>query len=219
MYIYNYRLYDYYKTKIMSLAVLTDNNPTWRPNKFEQKLWGCEVTLKFPIVKILDYTSKWAELEKSTNPFALVVMAHLKALETAKDIKLRLKWKLTLVKMLYQKGYLRQDIYELFRFIDWLLMLPKGLEKEFKIELTKFEEEYKMPYVTSIERLGKEEGIQEGAILDKQKVLSRLLNRKFGLNEQETELISNQFDPDLLDKAIDEFVFANSKEEVLREIQ
>ena len=54
-YIYNYRLYDYYKTSIMSLALLTDGNPNWRPNRFEQELWGCRVSLEFPVIKLLDY--------------------------------------------------------------------------------------------------------------------------------------------------------------------
>ncbi len=215
MYIYNYRLFDYYKTKIMSLAVLTDSNPNWRPNKFEQEIWGCEVTLKFPIIKLLDYGDKWAELEQSTNLFAIVVMAHLKTLETAKDDQLRFEWKLTLSKMLYEKGYSENDVYNLFKFIDWLIMLPKGLNQTFKEELAKHEEEKKMPYVTSVERLAKE----EGELLEKQKVLRKLLSRKFEITEQESELISNQEDPELLDKALDEFVFAESKEEVLKHLQ
>ena len=66
----------------MSLAVSTDSNPNWRPNKFEQEIWGCEITLKFPTIKLLDYVDKWAELEQSTIPFAIVAMAHLKTLET-----------------------------------------------------------------------------------------------------------------------------------------
>jgi len=215
MYIYNYRLFDYYRTKIMSLAVLTDSNPNWSPNKFEQEIWGCKVTLKFPIIKLLDYGDKWAELEQSTNPFAIVVMAHLKTLETAKDDQLRFEWKLTLSKMLYEKGYSERDVCNLFKFIDWLIMLPKGLNQTFKEEIAKHEEEKNMPYVTSIERLGREE--QE--ILDLQKVLRKLLSRKFGLTDQENDLIANQNDPELLDKAIDEFVFAEDKEEVLKHLR
>ena len=209
----------YYRTKIMSLAVLTDNSPNWKPNKFDQEIWGCKVSLKFPIIKLLDYKEKWAELEQDTNPFAIVVMAHLKTLETAKDEQKRLEWKLTLSKMLYEKGYSEKDVRNLFRFIDWLLMLPKGLNQTFKEEIAKHEEEKKMPYVTSVERLAKEEGMQQGEILDKQKVLRKLLSRKFEITEQEGELISNQEDPELLDKALDEFVFAESKEEVLKHLQ
>jgi hypothetical protein len=44
----------------------------------------------------------------------------------------------------------------------WLLRLPEDLEKEFKEQLEIYEKEKSMPYVTSIERLGREEGRAEG---------------------------------------------------------
>ncbi len=153
------------------------------------------------------------------NPFAMVVMAHLKTLETAKDTRKRFEWKLNLVTMLYDKGYSKQDIQELFRFIDWVLTLPRGLERDFKERVHEIEEAKKMRYMTNMERFGREEGMQQGFLLDKQKVLQRQLDRKFGLTDQEKNFISRQFDPDLLDKALDEFVFANSKEEVLKHLQ
>ncbi|CAK0755155.1 hypothetical protein CCP3SC1_240007 [Gammaproteobacteria bacterium] len=47
-------------------------------NQWER--WGCGVELKFPICKLIDYQKRWAELEMSSNTFALVVMAQLKVL-------------------------------------------------------------------------------------------------------------------------------------------
>ena len=58
----------------------------------------------------------------------MIVMAHLKTKATRRDPQARLVWKLSLVKRLYEKGYERRDIVELFRFIDWLLRLPDELE-------------------------------------------------------------------------------------------
>jgi hypothetical protein len=46
----------------------------------------------------------------------------------------------------------------MFRFIDWLLVLPAALDQEFWHELHQFEEEKRMPYVTSVERMGFERG-------------------------------------------------------------
>jgi flagellar biosynthesis/type III secretory pathway protein FliH len=175
--------------------------------------------LEFPIVKLIDYADKWEELEQSDSPFAIVVMAHLKTMETSKDSRKRLEWKLNLVTMLYESGYSERDVRELFQFIDWIMKLPKALEDDFKDQVHEIEEAKKMPYMTSIERLGREEGFQQGELAQKQKMLQRLINRKFGLAEQEKELISRQFDPDLLDKALDEFVFASSKEEVLKHLR
>jgi hypothetical protein len=42
----------------------------------------------------------------------------------------------------------------LYRFIDWVLALPKDLEIDFQEELTRYEKEKDMPYVTSAERIG-----------------------------------------------------------------
>ena len=53
MYIYHYRIYDRYHRKVASLAVLADNSDTWRPNHFGYSMWGCEVDIKFPIVKLM----------------------------------------------------------------------------------------------------------------------------------------------------------------------
>ncbi|MEH2178127.1 hypothetical protein [Nostoc sp.] len=65
-----------------------------------------------------------------------------------------LKWKLHLTKRLYKRGYQREDIINLFRFIDWVMRLPEELENSFWQEVTQYEEEKKMPYITSIERRG-----------------------------------------------------------------
>jgi hypothetical protein len=46
--------------------------------------------------------------------------------------------------------------------IDWLMELPPELQEGFRQELHTFEEARHMPYVTSIERLAKKEGLREG---------------------------------------------------------
>jgi hypothetical protein len=52
----------------------------------------------------------------------------------------------------YERGYERQDILELFRFIDWVMRLPEDLEDRFDEEISRYQEEQQMPYITSIER-------------------------------------------------------------------
>jgi hypothetical protein len=89
-------------------------------------------------------------------------MAHLKTTATRNDPASRLNWKLHLVKMLYKRGFSRKDILELFRFIDWVMILPEDLEAHFSDALVEYEEEMKMPYVTSVERVGRERGRSEG---------------------------------------------------------
>jgi hypothetical protein len=162
MYVYNYRLFDRYDRRVASLAVLTDDRPEWRPSTYVYELWGCRAGLEFPIVKLLDYDEDSDGLKENQNPFALVVLAHLQMLSTRHDAKQRLESKLALVRMLYERGYARQDILELFRFIDWVMVLPEDLETDFADAVGKYEEAMKMPYVTSVERVGQKRGEKIG---------------------------------------------------------
>lgn len=63
---------------------------------------------------------------------------------------------------LYERGYTRQDILTLFRFIDWLLALPPELEQVLWQEIQEYEEAQNMTYVTSVERIGMQKGMQQG---------------------------------------------------------
>jgi len=115
MYIYNYRLYDRYRLHVASFAVLGDTGSNWKPDTFERGIWDCEIKFKFPIVKLADYRNKTEYLQKSLNPFAAAVSAHLKAQDTADDKNRRRIEKILIVRGLYEKGYLKQDIINLFR--------------------------------------------------------------------------------------------------------
>ena len=68
------------------------------------------------------------------------------------------------MKDLYTAGYTRADIVKLFRFIDWLMDLPEAHEQLFWQELSEYEEGRKMPYVTSVERIGMKKGMQQGGL-------------------------------------------------------
>jgi hypothetical protein len=91
-------------------------------------------------------------------------MAHLKTKATQRNPESRLQWKLSLVRRLFERGYSREDVQELFRFIDWIMVLPRELALSFTTEVRSYEEVQRMRYVTSIERLAKEEGIRESVL-------------------------------------------------------
>ncbi len=171
MCIYHYRLFDRHQHPIASFAVLCDDSASWRPEEYSHELWGCRLSLSFPVVKLQDYTERWEELEASDNPFAIVVMSHLKARATRGKAVSRLRWKIHLVRLLYEGGWQRRDVLELLRFIDWVLKLPPLLETRFDDELARLETEKKMRYVTSWER--------KGFLRGEASVLKRLLKRRF----------------------------------------
>lgn len=162
MYVYNYRLFDRYNRHIASFAILTDDNPDWRPSRFAYDLLGCQTALDFPAIKLLDYEQQWAELEASPNPFAVVSMAHLQTRRTRKQAQERYAAKLRLARLLYERQYNRADILELFRFIDWVMTLPPELEERFMSDIVAYEARERRPYVSSVERIATRRGVEKG---------------------------------------------------------
>jgi len=67
----------------------------------------------------------------------------------------------------------------LFRVIDWMVNLPKPLEVEFCHEINQYEEKTHMPYITTPEHIGREEGLTEG--LAKGRAEGRLEGRTEGI--------------------------------------
>ena len=175
MFVYHYRIFDRYGVEVVSLAVCTDEVPASHTRPYRTAHWGCELTFRFPVVRVQAFASRWATLEHERNPFAVVVMAHLKAREV-RDGAERKQWKLRLMRGLYERGSSREEIMALFRFIDWLLVLPEALEQEFWQELRQFEEGTQMPYVTSVER----RGFEEGKLHEAREALLEVIAAQFG---------------------------------------
>jgi hypothetical protein len=211
MYVYNYRIFDRYRRPVLSLAVLADDNPDWRPNSYSRELWCSRVSLEFPMVKLLDYQGEGDVLSESTNPFAIIVAAHLTNQQTRRNVNQRYDGKLKIAKSLYQKGYSRGDILELFRLIDWMINLPEMAEQEFKKEIQRFEEEKQVAYITSVERIARQEGISEGVIRKSQEVVIEVLELRFSeLPSALVEKINQIEDPDLLKTLLREAITIDS---------
>lgn len=207
VFIYNYRLFDRYGTNVISLAILGDDQSDWRPKRYRYSLAGFDISCTFPIVKLLDYKTKWKSLEKSNNPFSIVVRTHLKALETRRSKQKRLYWKKELFQALYEANYTEQDILELFRFLDWVMALPENLEKQFNDFSTQYEEEKGMPYVTSIERFGIEKGILEQA---RKSVVDALRTRFKRVPQSLVKMLQSIEDAKLLSNLLKQAILADS---------
>ena len=162
MFIYNYRAYDCFRLPVISLAILVDSDKNWRPDRFSYGEDGARMELRFPVVKIVDFADQWEVLEQSENVFSLCIMAQLKAMQTKNDYEQRGRWKFYLLRFMVRKGYNRQQIIELLRFIDWVLMLPDKMNEQIWQDFTQLEEVKRMPYISSFERYLLEKGFQEG---------------------------------------------------------
>ncbi|MGY5322771.1 hypothetical protein ACXGSL_14725 [Vreelandella aquamarina] len=140
MFTYQYRLRDRYAMEVVSLAVLADTRKSFRPTTFHYERWGCELTFTFPMAKLIDWEGNWVALETSDNVFALVVMAQIQA-KRVKNSATRKDTKVALIKLLYERGYNREQILRLFNIIDWMIQLPKRLDPDFAQAVYAIQEE------------------------------------------------------------------------------
>ncbi|MBF0297055.1 MAG: DUF4351 domain-containing protein [Magnetococcales bacterium] len=226
MYTCQHRAYDLHRKPVVGLAILADEDPSWRVSEYRQVLWGSEVIYRFNTVKLLDYLDHLPDLAESDNPFAIVTLVHLTGKQTKSNPNERLQAKKCITRSLYRKGFSRQKVIDLYRFIDWVLSLPAELDDLFWEDLSNFEENQQMPYITSVERIGMEKGQLIGIQIGEQKgrqegrqeeaasMLLKLMRRKFGQTpEWVTEkVLSAQLER--IELWGENVLFANSVDEV-----
>lgn len=128
MFVYHYRLRDRFDARCATFGILADADPSWRPTEYRDELLGTELVMRFSTAKLIDYEVDLLALENESNPFAVVVMAHAAMRSTANDPETRLDWKFSLTRRLFERGYSRQQVVALYRFIDWVMLLPVELK-------------------------------------------------------------------------------------------
>jgi Domain of unknown function (DUF4351) len=158
--LYNSGLKWLFQQEVLTLVILADLKAQWRPSEYRFELAGYGSDRRFPICKVLDHLeSDWAD---DASLVVEVARAQIAALRTANDPELRFNAKTQLVRNLYSAGYNQNEVREIFRLVDWMMHLRSDLDHRFKSELIAYEKELQMPYITSVERLAKEEGREEG---------------------------------------------------------
>jgi len=186
MFIYFYRIYDKFKQKIISVAVFSDSERGFKPDRFSYSFLGCDLEFRYRTYKILEYSDE--ELEKSENPFALVVLAAKRSLESRNDEEKRFVFKWELIRLLLRKGYDRTKVIQVFRFLDGVLALSDEMKEELIYEEFHREEVERMPYITSWERIairrgmkeGMEKGMEKGMLEGVSEMVLEALEERFG---------------------------------------
>jgi hypothetical protein len=171
MFIYYYRAFDKEKEEkipVISLALLTDDCESFRPDGYYFEFLGFEISMKFPTVKIIDYKSDKLlkkKLETSTNPITMVVKAQLKSHEVKKaDENRRFEVTKELIRQCYKKGYSKKETHIILNFFDWVIRLPEAYKEKIKTVIKKAEEENKMEYIATWERDWYYEGMAKGEV-------------------------------------------------------
>lgn len=232
MFIYYSKLYLRYRRPILSLVVLGDDCPNWRPDRFESEIWGSQATLKYRTIKLWDYRDRVEELKQSDNPFAYFVLAHLKTLATQQDPTQRLIDKESIALDMLEHGFDERHVGYLLKFIDAIMTLPEDMEQTFLSKVHEYPEEKNMPIVAPIEKFylkkmlekgykeGFEKGLEEGIVSEARMAVLDNLNDHFGdLPESLAHAIQGIEDPTLLRNLRRQANKMNSLEEMSRIVQ
>ncbi len=139
MFVYWYRIFDKFDKKITALAILTDNNKSFKPDRFKYEFFKTKLTYIFRLFKVINQKEK--KLEKSDNPFAMAILAVFYLRKSKQDNYSKYDYKIKLMKLLSKKGIARKKIKNLFIFIDKVLSLPEDLKEKYNQEIEKMKED------------------------------------------------------------------------------
>ncbi|BBH40741.1 MULTISPECIES: hypothetical protein [Microcystis] len=119
-------------------------------------------------------------MEASSNPFAIIVMAHLKTKATTGKLPQREQWKWKLIRGLYEKEFEREQIIKLFEIIDNMMTLSPELQSSLESKIKQFEKERTMPLVSNMELRGIEQGKEIGALENARDFVKTVLQARLG---------------------------------------
>jgi predicted transposase/invertase (TIGR01784 family) len=217
MFEYFYRIRDRFAQPVISLAVLTDTQASFRPNHFHYERAGCSLQFQFISVKLLDWQHRMDELLNDKNPFGLLIAAQLTA-KLVKDSKARADNLVGFYRLVINKDLDRELIRRLIVFLEWMVYLPAEITVYYNELVEQVTEETNMPYISLIERKGiaqgLEQGLEQGIGQGRAATLHKLLQLKFGDLADEYEARLKQADAAELDLWTERVLFADSVEAV-----
>jgi len=178
IFVYHYRIFDKYEKESVSLVLLTDKNPHYRPDSYQFQKWNFDLCMKYPVIKFLDYQKETNRLLESKNPFALVTLIQLKSMEAIENNQ-KYNAKMNLILHLFRKGFSKEKIEKILFFIDWVLQLPEELEIKLENEINELNEEAPMAYITNWERRAKKQGIEEGIQQGIEKGIEKIVEKLY----------------------------------------
>jgi hypothetical protein len=170
MFQYYYRIWDKYQQPIASIAIFTDEKEDFHPQKYSLKTWKTHLFYEFHSVKIRNMNPE--ELAKSNNPFAIVCETVLLAILKKKEKEeVVLELKTELFRKLLQKGYDKNYIRVLARFLEYYKTFRNfALNLQFEENMDKITSLLSNPYpqtmdefiLMDIERQGIKQGLEQG---------------------------------------------------------
>ena len=125
MFRYYYRIFDHYKVPITAIAIFTGPDGHKIPDRYEYHFLGTTHIYQYNTLNISDPTEE--ELEKSSNPFAVVLLAARKALLSGRiPEKELLEQKLLVARLLLsKKQFSHKKIRNILTFLKNYIVFAK----------------------------------------------------------------------------------------------
>jgi hypothetical protein len=182
MFQYYYRIRDKYNQPVMAFAVLTDDNPNYRPTEFSEGFLDTKLLYQYKTLKLSDYRPE--DFQKTNNIFAFaleVAWYGLKA-NKPKEGETLYQLKMNLFRRVQKKGYSANDFRQILKFLKNYVSF--GNEEM----LIKFEEETDKPVknmgiVEAVETYYREYGEKEGEKKERSATVVKLFNRGFEVKQ------------------------------------
>ena len=182
MFTYFYRILDKYNKPVTSVAIFTDSNPAYAPDTYYYNFMGVKNTFTYNTYKVIAQDA--AELAKNNNPFALVVLTVLLALQKGKQVEEELiPLKINIARTLLGKAVPAKIISTLMTFLRLHVHFEKpenNIKFEEEISLIANKNKTTMGLEEFVleraKREGIEQGIEQGIEKGKAIFVERLLN-------------------------------------------
>lgn len=159
-----YRILDSFKMPVTSLVIYTDTDPGYYPDTYQYKLLDTSLNFSFATYKVLSQSE--AELEKSDNPFALIILTVLESIKIYDELpEQQIETKLKLVHLLIKKNYDRTYIRSMMTFIRFYVQLmdeEMNLKFEKRVEQLVTNKNIPMGVEEILLQQAEEKGIEKG---------------------------------------------------------
>jgi len=137
MFTYFYRVLDRFEEEVASIAIFIDDDKHYQPSVYQYNFLDTSIIFRYKTYKVIEQNI--ATLENSDNPFAMVVLVLLMALQKSElGEEGLLSLSLDLVKRLYKKGFSKDRISIILNFVrgyvcmgdrEMIVKFERGIEE------------------------------------------------------------------------------------------
>lgn len=183
MFIYYYRLVDRFNKPVSALAILTDRDKTWQPDRYETQCMETRISYHFPVYKLANFSDN--EYAGSDNPWAWVMRTALIGLRQNWDDTALMEIKVKLYREFRERGFSIEKARDFLQFLKYYVHFEKQEflnNFEHEIQILDHQKSNKMGIIELVkehlieeaEQKGMEKGMEKGMTVGEMKKASKI---------------------------------------------